>query len=230
MSQVTSFTFPPDPSGQEVLTQIEEMLAALRSGERGSDGPTNPTPGMVWNDSSVTPPQWRVRRDDNAGWDMLLTQLIRGAGGLIVGIHQINRTTTYSRSTRAQAAFGAEIQITPVSSTSKLFVTGAHRIGLGQTGGDDDISGTVDLAAKSAAGAWTQMTSADETQAFLTNSGTNPNLGMVVPVSGWLADRYASKFVMSAYGGVGSGDATAGYAGSVSSYSCVLTCLEIEGL
>ena len=71
MSQTSSFTIAND-AGAAVRARINEVIAALQSSSAGSLAPTATVAGMLWVDTSVSPPVLRRRNATDTGWDALL--------------------------------------------------------------------------------------------------------------------------------------------------------------
>lgn len=71
MAQTSSFVIAND-AGAAVRARINEVIAALQSTSAGASAPTATTAGMLWVDTSVSPPVLRRRNATNMGWDALL--------------------------------------------------------------------------------------------------------------------------------------------------------------
>ena len=71
MSQTASFTIAND-AGAAVRARINEVIAALQSTSAGTSAPSAAVAGMLWVDTSVSPPVLRRRNATNTGWDALL--------------------------------------------------------------------------------------------------------------------------------------------------------------
>jgi hypothetical protein len=80
MSQTASFTIAND-AGAAVRARINEVIAALQSTSAGTSAPSAAVAGMLWVDTSVSPPVLRRRNATNTGWDALLD-----AAGNLAGI------------------------------------------------------------------------------------------------------------------------------------------------
>lgn len=80
MSQTSSFVIAND-AGAAVRARINEIVAALQSTSAGTSAPVATVAGMLWVDTSVSPPVLRRRNATNAGWDALLD-----AAGNLAGI------------------------------------------------------------------------------------------------------------------------------------------------
>ena len=71
MPQTSSFVIAND-AGAAVRARINEVIAVLQSTSAGASAPTATTAGMLWVDTSVSPPVLRRRNATNTGWDSLL--------------------------------------------------------------------------------------------------------------------------------------------------------------
>ncbi|MEL0436674.1 tail fiber domain-containing protein [Phycobacter sp. K97] len=71
MAQTTSFTIAND-AGAAVRARINEVIAALQSTSAGASAPSTTVAGMLWVDTSVSPPVLRRRNATNTDWDVLL--------------------------------------------------------------------------------------------------------------------------------------------------------------
>jgi hypothetical protein len=71
MPQTSSFVIAND-AGAAVRARINEVIAALQSTSAGATAPVATTAGMLWVDTSVSPPVLRRRNTTNTGWDALL--------------------------------------------------------------------------------------------------------------------------------------------------------------
>ena len=71
MAQTSNFVIAND-AGAAVRARINEVIAALQSTSAGASAPTATTAGMLWVDTSVSPPVLRRRNATNTGWDALL--------------------------------------------------------------------------------------------------------------------------------------------------------------
>lgn len=80
MSQTASFTIAND-AGAAVRARINEVIAALQSTSAGASAPSATVAGMLWVDTSVSPPVLRRRNATNTSWDALLD-----AAGNLAGI------------------------------------------------------------------------------------------------------------------------------------------------
>ena len=66
MAQTSSFVIAND-AGAAVRARINEVIAALQSTSAGASAPTATTAGMLWVDTSVSPPVLRRRNATNTG-------------------------------------------------------------------------------------------------------------------------------------------------------------------
>lgn len=71
MSQTSSFVIAND-AGAAVRARINEIVAVLQSTSAGATAPATTIAGMLWVDTSVSPPVLRRRNATNTGWDALL--------------------------------------------------------------------------------------------------------------------------------------------------------------
>jgi DNA-binding transcriptional regulator LsrR (DeoR family) len=71
MPQTSSFAITND-AGAAVRARINEVIAALHSTSAGASAPTAAVAGMLWVDTSASPPVLRRRNATNTGWDALL--------------------------------------------------------------------------------------------------------------------------------------------------------------
>ena len=71
MTQTSSFTIAND-AGAAVRARINEVIAALQSTSAGASAPSATVAGMLWVDTSPSPPVLRRRNATNTGWDVLL--------------------------------------------------------------------------------------------------------------------------------------------------------------
>lgn len=72
MSQVTDYTFDPNVARNAFQSPLEAVFAAIRSLNSGVSEPDNPVPGMLWLDTSVSPPAVRIRNAADTGWIEIL--------------------------------------------------------------------------------------------------------------------------------------------------------------
>ena len=71
MSQVPSFVIIND-NGAAVRAQINQVIAALRSTSSGVVEPAATAPGMLWVDTSTTPPTLKLRNAADSAFEALL--------------------------------------------------------------------------------------------------------------------------------------------------------------
>jgi hypothetical protein len=71
MAQTSSFVIAND-AGAAVRARINEVIAALQSTSAGASAPAATVAGMLWVDTSASPPVLRRRNATNTGWDALL--------------------------------------------------------------------------------------------------------------------------------------------------------------
>ena len=71
MAQTSNFVIAND-AGAAVRARINEVIAALQSTSAGASAPTATVAGMLWVDTSISPPVLRRRNATNTGWDALL--------------------------------------------------------------------------------------------------------------------------------------------------------------
>jgi len=71
MTQTPSFVIVND-SGAAVRAQINQVLAALQSSHAGPTPPPVTAPGMLWLDTSTTPPTLRLRDTADSVFEALL--------------------------------------------------------------------------------------------------------------------------------------------------------------
>jgi hypothetical protein len=71
MTQTSSYVIEND-AGLAVRQRINEVLAALQSCNAGATAPVHTRPGMLWLDTSVTPPVLRIRNSLDTAWDEFL--------------------------------------------------------------------------------------------------------------------------------------------------------------
>jgi hypothetical protein len=71
MVQTSNFTIAND-AGAAVRARINEVIAALQSTSAGASAPAATVAGMLWVDTSVSPPALKRRNATNSGWDALL--------------------------------------------------------------------------------------------------------------------------------------------------------------
>ena len=71
MPQTSSFVITND-AGAAVRARLNEVIAALQSTSAGARAPSATVAGMLWADTSASPPVLRRRNATNTGWDVLL--------------------------------------------------------------------------------------------------------------------------------------------------------------
>ncbi len=71
MVQTSSFVIAND-AGAAVRARLNEVIATLQSTSAGASAPVATAAGMLWVDTSVSPPVLRRRNATNTGWDALL--------------------------------------------------------------------------------------------------------------------------------------------------------------
>ena len=71
MPQTSSFVITND-AGAAVRARLNEVIAALQSTSAGARAPSATVAGMLWVDTSASPPVLRRRNATNTGWDVLL--------------------------------------------------------------------------------------------------------------------------------------------------------------
>lgn len=105
--QTSSFVIAND-AGAAVRARINEVIAALQSTSAGASAPSAAVAGMLWVDTSVSPPVLRRRNATNTGWDALLD-----AAGNLAGLSNtaVARTNLGlgSMATKSAAAYDAAI-------------------------------------------------------------------------------------------------------------------------
>ena len=69
--QTSSFVITND-AGAAVRARLNEVIAALQSTSAGARAPSATVAGMLWADTSASPPVLRRRNATNTGWDVLL--------------------------------------------------------------------------------------------------------------------------------------------------------------
>lgn len=80
MAQTSSFVIAND-AGAAVRARINEVIAALASANAGASAPGATVAGMLWLDTSASPPVLRRRNATNTDWEALLD-----AGGNLAGL------------------------------------------------------------------------------------------------------------------------------------------------
>jgi hypothetical protein len=83
MVQTSSFTIANE-AGAAVRARLNQVIAALQSANAGPVAPTSTLAGMLWLDTSVSPPVLRRRNATDTGWDAVLD-----AAGNLAGLSNI---------------------------------------------------------------------------------------------------------------------------------------------
>jgi len=114
----------------------------------------------------------------NVSGGNLITNGILAISGIatkqIIAVHTASNTTVYTRTATTDAAFGADLTITPVSASSRFLVF-ARMSGLAQqTGGDNDARGFLDACARNSDGSYTSFAANATQQVGILNAGTDP--------------------------------------------------------
>lgn len=68
MSQVSDYTFDSNVARNAFQSPLEAVFAAIKSSNAGGTAPSNPVAGMHWLDTSLSPPQLKIRSGDNTSW------------------------------------------------------------------------------------------------------------------------------------------------------------------
>jgi len=120
MTQTSSFTIAND-AGAAVRARINEVIAALQSTSAGASAPAATTAGMLWVDTSVSPPVLRRRNATNTGWDTLLD-----AAGNLAGLSNtaVARTNLGLGSMATKSAADYDAVIAAKASLSGATFTG----------------------------------------------------------------------------------------------------------
>ena len=71
MAQTATFVIANE-AGAAVRARLNQVIAALQSANAGSVAPTTTLAGMLWLDTSVSPPVLRRRNATDTGWDAVL--------------------------------------------------------------------------------------------------------------------------------------------------------------
>ncbi len=121
MPQTSRFVITND-AGAAVRARINEVIAALQSTSAGASAPTATTAGMLWVDTSVSPPVLRRRNATNTGWDALLDAADNLAGLTNKTVARTNLGLG-TMATKSSAAYDAEI-------AAKAALTGATFTGV----------------------------------------------------------------------------------------------------
>lgn len=83
MAQTSTFTIANE-AGASVRARLNQVIAALQSANAGSVAPTTTLAGMLWLDTSVSPPVLRRRNATDTGWDAVLD-----AAGNLAGLSNV---------------------------------------------------------------------------------------------------------------------------------------------
>lgn len=83
MVQTSSFTIANE-AGAAVRARLNQVIAALQSANAGTVAPTTTLAGMLWLDTSVSPPVLRRRNATDTGWDAVLD-----AAGNLAGLSNV---------------------------------------------------------------------------------------------------------------------------------------------
>ena len=120
MSQTASFTIAND-AGAAVRARINEVIAALQSTSAGASAPSATVAGMLWVDTSVSPPVLRRRNATNTSWDALLD-----AAGNLAGIANtaVARTNLGLGSMATKSAADYDVAIAAKAALSGAAFTG----------------------------------------------------------------------------------------------------------
>lgn len=121
MAQTTSFTIAND-AGAAVRARINEVIAALQSTSAGASAPSTTVAGMLWVDTSVSPPVLRRRNATNTDWDVLLDAAGNLAGLANTAVARTNLGLG-SMATKSAADYDASI-------AAKAALTGATFTGV----------------------------------------------------------------------------------------------------
>ena len=107
MAQTSNFVIAND-AGVAVRARINEVIAALQSTNAGAMAPTATAAGMLWADTSVSPPVLRRRNATNTGWDALLDAAGNLAGLANTAVARSNLGLD-TMATKSAAAYDAVI-------------------------------------------------------------------------------------------------------------------------
>ena len=83
MAQTATFVIANE-AGAAVRARLNQVIAALQSANAGSVAPTTTLAGMLWLDTSVSPPVLRRRNATDTGWDAVLD-----AAGNLAGLSNV---------------------------------------------------------------------------------------------------------------------------------------------
>lgn len=162
MAQSTDFVVD-DGSGVSLLAQLNAMLPALASSNQGATAPPNPMPGMLFFDTSVSPPILRMRNAGNTTYvdvhtETIAPNVVRGnASGSFAQESSIEMTTLRTMLGQAQLLAGNGWIRHPGGFIEQWFITGTAGPGINAT-----VSFPVTFPV-ACTGVWTQIanTSAD---------------------------------------------------------------------
>ncbi len=135
MVQTSNFVIAND-AGAAVRARINEVISALQSTNAGGSAPSATVAGMLWVDTSVSPPVLRRRNATNTGWDALLdtagnlaglanTALARGNLGL--GSMATRSAADYDAAIAARAPLSGAAFTGVVSAPNFVSVSDARR-------------------------------------------------------------------------------------------------------
>lgn len=107
MAQTTSFVIA-NAAGAAVRARINEVIAVLQSTSAGASPPTATVAGMLWVDTSVSPPVLKRRNATNNGWDVMLDAAGNLAGLANTAVARTNLGLG-TMATQSAAAYDASI-------------------------------------------------------------------------------------------------------------------------
>lgn len=107
MAQTTSFVLA-NAAGAAVRARINEVIAALQSTSAGASAPSATVAGMLWVDTSVSPPALKRRNASNNGWDVMLDAASNLAGLANTAVARTNLGLG-TMATQSAAAYDAAI-------------------------------------------------------------------------------------------------------------------------
>ena len=121
MVQTSSFVIAND-AGAAVRARLNEVMAALQSANAGATAPTATVAGMLWLDTSLSPPVLRRRNATDSGWDAVLD-----AAGNLAGLVNVASARSNlglgTMATKSAASYDATID-------SKASLSGATFTGV----------------------------------------------------------------------------------------------------
>ncbi len=88
MAQTATFVIANE-AGASVRARLNQVIAALQSANAGSVAPTTTLAGMLWLDTSGSPPVLRRRNATDTGWDAVLD-----AAGNLAGLSNVATART----------------------------------------------------------------------------------------------------------------------------------------